>query len=173
MGPRHLPGMRPMSFEQELPAGETIQDQTTQQPPPRPAIVKVLGEHDEAVAEVEVGLARTAIAQRPATDVVDHGATGVADVPAHAPQTPAQVDVLHVREQRFVEPLRLVEGFGPHEEAGARGPENLPLIIVLPMVLLGDLEDATPAEGIAVPIDEAARRARMFETPTVALAEHF
>ena len=135
--------------------------------------MQVLGQHDQAVPEVQVGLARTAVAQRATTDVEHLGLAGVADVPAPAPQAPAQVDLLHVREEVGIEATSGMEGLGTDHQAGPGGPEHLALIVVLPMVLLGDLEDAPSAEGVAVAVDEATCGPGMFEAVRFVHGKHF
>src|SRR5690606_36538273 len=98
--------------------------------PPR----EVLPEQQEAVAEVEVRLARVALRERAAAEVVGLARGLDADAPARALQPPAQVDLLHVHHEALVEQADLVEGGAAEEEGGAGGPEDVARVVVLPLV---------------------------------------
>ena len=71
--------------------------------------------------------------------------------------------ILHVREKVRIEAAGLAERLRSDQHAGPGRPEHLSFIVVLPRVLLRDLEDPATAEGIAVPIDETTRRTGMLE----------
>src|SRR5690606_8680295 len=81
----HLPSMRAVALQQKFVGGEAIEHQAPEQPPHPPSAVEVLGKHRKAVAEVQVSLARTAIAQCTATHVVYGACAGIAYAPPPAP----------------------------------------------------------------------------------------
>src|SRR4051812_1942623 len=104
--------------------------------------------------------------------MVHHGLAGITDAPTHAPQSPAQVDLLHMREQGIIEAPGRAESLTTQHEAGTRGPEHIAIIIVLAVVVLSDLKDAAPAERVAIAVDEASSGTRMFETTGSRVAQY-
>ena len=66
-------------------------------------------------------------------------------------------------EEVGVEAPQRPEDIGPAAEGGARHPEDVARIVVLPLVALGALQNPAAAEGITQKIDVSARRTGILE----------
>ncbi len=117
---------------------------------------KVFVEQQQVVAEVEVGLAGIGRRQGAAAEMVDVAGRHTPEGVAHEPEPPAQVYLLHMGEEPFVKPSGQGVEVGPDHEGCPGGPEDLGWGVILPLVLLDGVEDASAAVGVAVAVDEAA-----------------
>ena len=64
-------------------------------------------------------------------------------------ESPAQVDLLLMGEEDRIQPADLEIDVTADDEAGARCPEEIRGVSVLPVVLLKRAEETATAEGIA------------------------
>src|SRR3546814_6819466 len=67
------------------------------------ARIEVLINHGESVSKVQVGLSGALIAQCTRSQVVNVAFSAIEDLASAAVELPAQVDLLHMRKQIFIE----------------------------------------------------------------------
>ena len=85
------------------------------------------------------------------------------DTAAANAQTPAEVDLLVMGEEAAVETATVPVVAGTDHEGGTRGPEHVGGVVVLPVVLLDGVEEATATEGVAVAVEVSPTRPRILE----------
>ncbi len=87
---------------------------------------------------------------------------------ARNPHPPAEVDLLHVGEERGVETAQLAEDLRTAAERRTAHPEHVALVVVLPLVALHAAQDAPAAERVAQQVEVSARGPRILERRPVA-----
>ena len=74
-------------------------------------------------------------------------------------------------EETLVQAAQVLPDAGAHHQAGTAAPEHRSGLVVLADVFLHLLEDASPAEGIAVAVYHSARRAGILESIPLIIRE--
>ena len=70
---------------------------------PSDSIGKILIEHQQVVAKIEIGLARVRVGERAAAEMIDTGVADCHNLITSEHYAPAEVDFLHMGEKRGVE----------------------------------------------------------------------
>ena len=93
--------------------------------------------------------------------------------PAVELHAPAQVYLFHVGEKTLVQAPQSLPHGRTHHQAGTAYPKDMGRGVVLAMVFFHLLENATPAEWVAVAVYQAARRAGVFKTVPFLVGDEF
>ena len=168
----HSLELAPVALRQELQRRNPVEQQTPADDRVQARVRQILVKHAEVVAEVEACLEGRAVGQRAATHMVDHRAGAVAHRVAAVLGPPAEVNLLHVGEEVAVQTMQLAVDLSPHEHRRSRGPEDVALLVILPVVALQGGEDAAAAEGIAIVVDKTARTAGILERVLPVVHQH-
>ena len=87
--------------------------------------------------------------------MIDHRSGCATDAVSPRPQTPTEIYLLLMREKTGIQSTRLLINSGTHEEAGTRRPKQIHRLVILPLILLHDMQHSPTAKGIAIAIHEA------------------
>ena len=74
-------------------------------------------------------------------------------------------------EETLVQAAQCVPDAGTDHEAGATAPENVRRMVVLSLIFLYLLQDAAPAEGIAIAVQHTACRSGVLERVALGVGE--
>ncbi|OAV64828.1 hypothetical protein Barb4_03826 [Bacteroidales bacterium Barb4] len=124
---------------------------------------QVLVQHQQVVAEVEKGLARTFRMKRSPPHVIDYRPGCTHQTVSPTAQPPAHVYLLLMGKEAGVQSAGFPVNRRADKEAGTACPEYIGLRIVLPLVFLHDMQDAPSAKGVAVFIHVAAGGSGIFK----------
>src|SRR5688572_6335578 len=95
--------------------------------------------------------------------MVDAAPAAIHNFKILAVQFPAKVDFFHMREKVFVKSVQRLKEPRSDNHTSAGGPKYFPLIIVLAVVFLDVIKNATSAEWITQGVDVATGRARVLK----------
>ena len=149
--------------------GEDVEEEAAEQHAVQAGCGEVLVDHQEVVPEVEEDLPWALCREAGTTDVVDDRGGGEGDAMPASIESPAQVDLLLMGEEDRIQPADLEIDVTADDEAGARCPEEIRGVSVLPVVLLERAEETATAEGIAQRVDEATSSTSVLEALRVTL----
>ena len=159
-----------LTLQQKLEGRHIVEEQSQGKDTKPTAGGQVLVEHAEVVAEIEVGLAGVGLRKGAATNMVDSRLGAILHAVAFVLGTPAKVYLLHVGKEIAVKATKLMPNIGTHKHSCTRRPEYLTRVVILAVVFLHHVKQATTAEGIAIAVDEATRGTGIFKG--VALVIH-
>ena len=134
---------------------------------------QVLPQHRQVVAEVEESLARIRLRQRPPSHMIDKALREAEDTFSHPVQPPAEVYLFIVGKEAAVQSARFPVVPGTYHHAGTCRPEDFLVVVILSVVILHRIADAPAAEGVAVAIEESARRTGILKGIPVCHGEQF
>src|ERR1044072_6087866 len=104
-----------LSFQKELDSCHAVQVKPVEDLPEQEFRRIVLCISDQVISEIEKGLAAGDLAQCSATNVIDHRCGLYIDSIAKVFETPAQIDLFHVRKIISVKTFYLPKSVCPHK----------------------------------------------------------
>ena len=96
--------------------------------------------------------------------MVNHRTGTIADIIAIILHTPAEINLFHVGKEIAIKTSKLVKHLGSDKHGGTRSPEDVALVIVLPVVFLKCRENASTAERISILVDETTSATSILES---------
>ena len=148
---------------QRLPRGQIIQEPAPAHHVVQFLVGQTLVEHRQVVAEVQERLHRIRLRQRAATHMIDVAFGQTVELAATNAQTPAEVYLLVVGKESAVQSATVPIVLPSDHQRSTRCPQNLRSIIILPVVVLYRVEDASTTERIAIAVKVSPTRPGILE----------
>lgn len=111
----NLRDVRPLALQQKECAGEAIEQFAGEDAGRLFAGMKILMQHQQVVAEIEEGFARTLVGQGGAANVKNARSGTRPNAVSHELESPAQIDFFHVGEKRKIQAGSAFPGFALDE----------------------------------------------------------
>ena len=158
MGTDNRPRVTEMEFSKSHAEGQRIHQAAHQQQALALVVRQVLVQQQQVVAEVEKGLPGVTISQAAATQMKDVAGRQHHQVIARQANAPTQVNLLHVGKEILVQATNILIQPAAHHQACPRSPKDaLRTVVILAVIILDTLKDATAAIGIAMTVNVSAR----------------
>src|SRR5690606_6052038 len=123
----------------------------------------MLYQHCHVVPEIEKRLAWARVSQCARAEVIHYARAGVENFPTRPLNLPAQVDLFHVCEEVFIQAPVLPVCLSTDSHACAGRPKDFALVVVLTMIVLYPIKDASTAERISEPINVSTSCSGVFK----------
>ena len=148
MRPDKRPSMSRTFFRQKTHPLHPIQDQATEYNVRNTVRRQILHQGKKAVAEIEERLAGVVFLQGGSAYVIDDAIGYITDPASGIEYPPAEVYLFQMREKIVVESAQMLKGRPPDEQTGARRPEYIAILPVLPPVFFDYGKNTSPAVRI-------------------------
>ncbi len=158
--------------EKQFPGGEIIQSQTQGYLPGQLGSGTIFGQHDQIIAIIQKGLSFISFWQGASPDMVDAGQRACVDAVSFQLETPAKIDLFHMRKKVSVETAQSMIKRRANKKGRATGPEYGPDLVILSLVFFAGIEYPSFGEGVPEMIDPPTCRSGILKKRPVGPAKY-